>query len=375
MGYHKTVGAITMPKISLKGITKYFGRVKALENINLEINEGEYLFIIGPSGCGKTTLINCITGIIQPTKGNIYFNGKNVQDLSIEERHFAMVFQNIALFPHMSVEQNVTYGPFVDNLKKEMQNEIGEEMLELVDLLEQKKLYPRALSGGAQQKTALARALATKEKLLILDEPISALDYKVRVTLRYEIQHLVKKLGLTAIHITHDQEEAMSIADRIVIMRAGEIIEIGTPEQLYVSPKNLFTMNFVGESNFLEGMIIDKQERDTYVIEFRNKQIIQIYMIEKDFDLHDSVIMAFRPETASFVNHDKKNSLEGKILNRRFMGGMYRYDIKLSTDDDVIVDSNFYLQEKEKLFIYPDPKKVQLFSSPEFGLDKVLKLE
>ncbi|MHA1228422.1 MAG: ABC transporter ATP-binding protein, partial [Candidatus Hodarchaeales archaeon] len=218
-----------MPNVRLENVSKRFGRIQALKGINLSIRDGEYLAIIGPSGCGKTTLVNCITGIVPITEGDIYFNDLNVNNLSIEERNFAMVFQSIALFPHMKVEENVSYGPFVKNMSRKDREEISEKMLKLVDLLEQKQLLPRFLSGGAKQKTAVARALATKHKLLILDEPISALDYKVRVSLRCELRKLVKDLGLTAIHITHDPEEALSIADRVVIMRAGEIIEVGPP--------------------------------------------------------------------------------------------------------------------------------------------------
>ena len=184
-----------MPNVQLKGVSKHFGRIKALEKIDLEIKEGEYISILGPSGCGKTTLINCITGIVEPTHGTILIDGKNVTNLPIERREFAMVFQSIALFPHMTVEQNAAYGPFVKDLSKQSQTEISEEMLRLVDLLEQKHLLPRYLSGGAKQKTAVARALANKQKLLILDEPISALDYKIRVSLRYELRKLVKNLG------------------------------------------------------------------------------------------------------------------------------------------------------------------------------------
>lgn len=363
-----------MPNVRLEGVSKFFGRVKALEDIDLEIFDGEYLCIIGPSGCGKTTLINCITGIVDPTHGKISFDGEII-DLPIEKREFAMVFQSIALFPHMTAEQNVTYGPFVADLTREQQKETGNEMLELVDLLEQKKLYPRFQSGGAQQKTALARALATKEKLLILDEPISALDYKVRVTLRYEIQRLVKKLGLTAVHITHDQEEAISIADRIIIMRAGKIVETGSPQQLYERPATLFTMNFVGESNFLEGVIEHKFADDSYQFEFRNHQTLDLKGIEGYFEQGESIVMAFRPETVEISYEDETNTLLGTVMQKRFMGGYFRYEIELLSEDLIIIDSHEMLNKKEKIFIEFEPEKTRLFKSPKFGLRKVLALE
>ncbi len=364
-----------MPNVQLKGVSKYFGRIKALEEVDLEIKNGEYISILGPSGCGKTTLINCITGIVEPTHGTILIDEKNVENLPIERRDFAMVFQSIALFPHMTVEQNAAYGPFVKDEPKQTQEEISKEMLRLVDLLEQKQLRPRSLSGGAKQKTAVARALANKQKLLILDEPISALDYKVRVSLRYELRKLVKKLGLTAIHITHDQEEALSISDRLVILRAGQIIEIGSPQQLYERPQTLFSMNFVGESNFLEGMIKQKLAQDSYRIEFRNHQYIDLQGLKGDFDQGESIVLAFRPETVNFCSQEEDDALSGTILRKRFSGGYIRYEMELLTDDLIIVDSRTLLDEKEKIFIQLDPQKVQLFASPEFGLLEALSLE
>ncbi|UCG02944.1 MAG: ABC transporter ATP-binding protein [Candidatus Heimdallarchaeota archaeon] len=364
-----------MPNVQLKGISKYFGRIKALEKIDLEIKEGEYISILGPSGCGKTTLINCITGIVEPTHGTILIDGKNVAHIPIERRDFAMVFQSIAIFPHMTVEQNAAYGPFVRNVPKQTQEKISEEMLRLVDLLEQKQLRPRSLSGGAIQKTAVARALANQEKLLILDEPISALDYKVRVSLRYELRKLVKDLGLTAIHITHDQEEAMSISDRLVILRAGQIVEVGTPQQLYERPQTLFSMNFVGESNFIEGMIKKKLTETSYRIEFRNHQYIDLQGLEGNFHRGESIVLAFRPETMDFCSQEQDNTLSGTISRKRFSGGYIRYEVELATDDTIIIDSQTQLKEKEKTYIQIDPQDARLFTAPEFGLKKVLALE
>jgi ABC-type Fe3+/spermidine/putrescine transport system ATPase subunit len=364
-----------MPNVQLRGVSKHFGPIKALENINLEIKEGEYVSILGPSGCGKTTLINCITGIVEPTNGTILIDGKNVAHIPIERRDFAMVFQNIAIFPHMTVEQNAAYGPFVRDVPKQTQEKISEEMLRLVDLLEQKQLYPPSLSGGAKQKTAVARALANQEKLLILDEPISALDYKVRVSLRYELRKLVKNLALTAIHITHDQEEAMSISDRLVILRAGQIVEVGTPQQIYEHPHTLFSMNFVGESNFLEGMIKQKFTENSYRIEFRNHQYIDLQGLEGDFVRGESIVLAFRPETVDFSIQEEDDTLSGTILRKRFSGGYIRYEVELLTDDVIIIDSRFLLEEKEKIFIRIDPTEARLFSAPKYGLKKVLALE
>jgi ABC-type Fe3+/spermidine/putrescine transport system ATPase subunit len=364
-----------VPTIHLTGVSKFFERIKAVDNVDLKINEGEYLFILGPSGCGKTTLINCIAGIVPPTHGTVFFDNVEVNSLPIEQRDFAMVFQSIALFPHMTVEQNVSYGPFVRDESKDKQTEISTRMLELVDLLEQKKLLPRSLSGGAQQKTAVARALANEQKLLLLDEPISALDQKVRVALRYELRKLVKDLGLTAIHITHDQEEAMSIGDRIAIMRAGKIVEIGTPKDLYEQPKTLFTMNFVGEANFLEGRVKQKIKDNGYRIEFRNKECIELRTLEGNFEEDESVVVVFRPENAEITFEDHLDSFSGKIISEQFTGGFIRYEVELLTEDVIIIDSRTPLDIKQKVFIKLDPQSTRIFTAPEFGLKKVLALE
>jgi len=363
-----------MPNVKITNLVKRFGRVVALDGIDLEIQEGEYLAILGPSGCGKTTLINCITGIVDITEGEVLIDNKSVNGIPIERRDFAMVFQNIALFPHMTVSQNISYAPFVADLSQSEQKIVEKEMLQLVDLLEQKDMYPKSLSGGAQQKTAVARALATREKLLILDEPISALDYKVRVSLRYAIRRLVKKLGLTAIHITHDQEEAASVADRILILRAGKVVEVGTPEQLYLSPQSLFTMNFVGESNFLEGLIDNVYSKELQV-GFRNKKYLSLNNDTLDFKEGESVVVAFRPENVILWTDTTQNSLEGEITGKRFIGGLYRYSITLQTEDKVIVDSRKDLKSNGKIFIQLKQKETRVFHAPRYGLKKSIELE
>lgn len=373
-------GGIKTPEVIIKSLTKSFGHIRALRNVNLHIKDGEYLGVVGPSGCGKTTLINCITGIVEPTEGDIIIDGKNVttEEISIEERGFSMVFQNIALFPHMNIVQNVDYPSFVKNLPSEELNERTENALRLVDLLEEKELFPRQISGGAQQKVSVARALATQAKLIILDEPISALDLKVRVELRYEILRLVKELGLTAIHITHDQEEVMSISDRVVLMRAGEIIEINTPKNLYMSPKSLFTLHFVGECNFLEGYI--KEISDMFsIIRFRNNLDFKLEKQVTEFDLGAPIVFTIRPENVRVKNlSDSTNEeIKGKLVETRFFGSYYRYSIKLETDDIVFVDqiSEYAETFEEDITVQFNPQHVLLFSAPLAGLMEELSLE
>jgi ABC-type Fe3+/spermidine/putrescine transport system ATPase subunit len=195
-----------MPIVELKRVSVIFGNVIAVDEVDLRIQDGEYVTILGPSGCGKTTLIRAIAGILEPTRGEVFIAGKNMKGVPIEERDIGYVFQNIALFPNMNVTNNVGYGPRVHEKDKEEQVEIARKYLELVKLLDKMQMFPSELCGGEQQKVSLARALATGAKLLLLDEPLSALDARVRVDLRYELRRLVKRLGLTTVHVTHDQE-------------------------------------------------------------------------------------------------------------------------------------------------------------------------
>ncbi|HUL39706.1 MAG TPA: ABC transporter ATP-binding protein, partial [Methanomassiliicoccales archaeon] len=208
-----------MPEVELHNITMRFGKVVAVDEVNLTIADGEYVTILGPSGCGKTTLIRVIAGILEPTQGEVYIGGRSMKGVPIEERDLGYVFQNIALFPHMTVRMNAAYGPTVKDRPVDEREQVARKYLEMVRLLDKMQMFPSELCGGEQQKASLARALATGAKLLLLDEPLSALDARVRVDLRYELRRITKSLGLTVVHVTHDQEEAMSVSDRIVVMR------------------------------------------------------------------------------------------------------------------------------------------------------------
>lgn len=211
-----------MPDVRIINVSKKFGKIVAVDNVSLHIHEKEYFSLLGPSGCGKTTLLRLIAGLIQPDKGEIYFGDKPVGDMPPEDRDIGFVFQTFALFPHMTVWDNVTYGPRVKGFDMKKAGTIGHEVLEMVKLHERLDALPSELSGGMMQRTAVARALAAGAKILLLDEPLGQLDAKVRNEIRYEIRRMAKDLELTAIHVTHDQAEAMSISDRIAVMRKGE---------------------------------------------------------------------------------------------------------------------------------------------------------
>lgn len=245
--------------VSLRNVTKRFGQPAAVDNVSLEIYEGEFLFLLGPSGSGKTTTLRMIAGYEQPTEGTIEIAGKVVNEIPIHERDIGMVFQNYALFPHKTVAENVGFGLKMRKIdKKERQGKV-KDALELVKLSGMEDRYPRQLSGGQQQRVALARALVFHPSLLILDEPLANLDRKLRDNMRFELKSLQEKVGITTIFVTHDQEEALTMADRTAVMDNGKLIQIGTPSEIYNSPKSKFVATFIGETNSFHGHISDKE--------------------------------------------------------------------------------------------------------------------
>ncbi len=361
-----------MPEIILRNITKRFGPVVASQDINLTIHDKEYVTILGPSGCGKTTLIRMIAGILQPTEGEVLIDGRDMRGMPIEERGIGYVFQNIALFPHLNAHDNVTYGPIVHDLSKEETEKIATRYLELVKLLDRMKMFPSELSGGEQQKVSLARALGSGAKLLLLDEPLSALDARVRMDLRYELRRLTKSLGLTVVHVTHDQEEAMTVSDRIVLMRSGRIVETGTPEHLYKRPKNIFTANFIGETNLIEGTVKGGDEDHT-LIYLRNGEIV--FSGPSGFESGDAVVLSIRPERV----HPANNGLHAVVTIVLFVGTYYR--ITARTDSEDTVEFDMPATESRVFNIGDDVNLVWsrnagiLYERPREGVAEAIKLE
>jgi len=311
-----------MPSIRVEGVTKRFGKFTALENINISVNDGEYVSIIGPSGCGKTTLLRIIAGIIREYEGHVYIDGELFDDKPLEKRGIGYVFQNIALFPNMNVGGNVSYSLRAKRFDSKTIRSVTLEMLELMKLTDRYYDYPARLSGGMQQKTALARALASGAKLLLLDEPLSLLDLKVRTELRYELRRIVKDLGLTAIHVTHDQEEAMAISDRIIVMRRARVVEEGAPLNLYLRPKKIFTAYFLGESNVLEGSVVNADEKSlevdvgSLIVKARNT----------GFQIGDKVVVIIRPELIKFSSE----GIEGVVLKKIMEGFISRLIVNVN---------------------------------------------
>ncbi len=311
-----------MPIVELVDVYKRFGQVVAVDGVNLRIEDGEYVAIVGPSGCGKTTTLRIIAGLVKPDRGKVLIDGEDVSNVPPEERSIGFVFQNYALFPHMTVWENVTYGPWVKGWDEPKINDVAREMLYLVNLGGRADAYPKELSGGMQQRVALSRALATETRLLLLDEPLGALDAKIRAELRSELRRLVKDLGVTAVHVTHDTEEAMVISDRIVVMRRGKVEQVGSPREVYLNPKTLFVAGFIGEMNFLEGIIIERSDDVVNVkLEGSNDQII---VKDEDglFKRGSRVVIAIRPENITF--EEGESSLQGIVKDAFFLGPMIK---------------------------------------------------
>lgn len=240
-----------MSYLEIKNVNKYYGKFHALKNINLTIEKGEFISFLGPSGCGKTTLLRVISGLEELNSGNIFLKGKDISNLHPSKRNFSIVFQSYALFPNMTVWENIAYGLENKKIPKDKIKDKVLEVLEMVGLAGISGKYPNEMSGGQQQRVALARAVALEPDVLLLDEPLSALDAKVREKLRNDIKMLQKKLGLTTIMVTHDQEEALSVSDKIMVMQSGVVMQVGTPREIYEKPNSLFVADFIGKINFL----------------------------------------------------------------------------------------------------------------------------
>ncbi len=356
-----------MPDVKIVNVTKKYGKVYALDDVSLTIHDKEYFSLLGPSGCGKTTLLRLIAGLIEPDSGEIYIGDRRVDKVPPEDRDIGFVFQTFALFPHMTAWGNVLYGPKVKNYNEQQAKIIGHEVLELVKLDERLNAYPSELSGGMMQRVAVARALAAGAKTLLLDEPLGQLDAKVRNEIRYEIRRMAKDLNLTAIHVTHDQSEAMSISDRIAVMKKGKVIQVGSPQELYIKPNSIFVAHFIGESNFLEGFITGGDG----MTELELRGGLKAKVLNPGIKIDERIVLAIRPEVCILKNgHEpNQNAFLGKIEKVTFEGTFIRYEIRLENDDHFIINKPALTDEWmavgddvtitypiEKVHVYPYPK-------------------
>ena len=301
--------------IDLQNISVSFDEQTILNNINLQIHDGEFVTLLGPSGCGKTTTLRIIAGFQQPDKGNVIFEGKNIDGVPAYKRQVNTIFQRYALFPHLNVHDNIAFGLKVKKIKdKKVINKKVDEMLELVNLKGFGSRNINSLSGGQQQRVAIARALAVDPRVVLLDEPLGALDLKLRKDMQIELKNIQQKLGITFIYVTHDQEEALSMSDTVVVMNNGEIQHIGTPLDVYNEPKNAFVDDFIGESNILDGVM-----HEDFSVEFSG---MRFQCVDKGFKKDEPVDVVIRPEDID-VLPEGQGMLSGKVTSVTFKGVHY----------------------------------------------------
>jgi len=318
--------------IQLRDVVKRFGTLEAVSHISLEVRDSELFTLLGPSGCGKTTLLRLIAGFHKPDEGEVYFDGKKVTIIPPYERNIGMVFQNYALWPHMTIFENIAYGL---KIKKFSPKEISSNVfrvLNLVNLTGLEKRYPGQLSGGQQQRVALARALVLNPHVLLLDEPLSNLDAKIRVQVRAEIRKLQKDLAITTIYVTHDQEEALTLSDRIAVINQGKLQQIGFPQDLYERPQNPFVADFIGINNLIAGEVKELHALEGWMKVHTEVGAIICSSTER-FKVGDRCVISVRPETASLSQSEDApkdlNSISGMVNFAYYIGSTIRYDVEI----------------------------------------------
>ena len=318
-----------MATVELRGLCRTFGSVVALDHLDLEVHSGEFVSLLGPSGCGKTTALRIIAGFEWPDSGEVLVEGQDVLGQAANKRNMGMVFQAYSLFPNLTAQQNVEFGLRVRKESREKRARRARELLELVGLASAMDRYPRQLSGGQQQRVALARSLAIEPSVLLLDEPLSALDAKVRVQLRAEVRRIQLELGITTLYVTHDQEEALSISDRVAVMSQGRIEQLGTPAQIYSGPRTAFVANFVGTMNKLEGTVVSLEDRVVRC----GPLLLQVPDPTFNHPAGEKVELFLRPEDISIgllSNGDKPapGLFEGRVTSLTFLGPVTRVGLE-----------------------------------------------
>lgn len=328
--------------VIIKDAVKKYGEFTAVNKVNIHIKQGEFFTLLGPSGCGKTTLLRMIAGFNSIDGGEILFNDRVINKVEAYKRDIGMVFQNYAIFPHMSVYENVAYGLKAKKVPKSEIDRRVKDALELVQISALAARQPSELSGGQQQRVALARAFVIEPGVLLMDEPLSNLDAKLRVQMRTIIKKLQKRLGITTIYVTHDQEEALAISDSIAIMKDGNIMQIDTPENIYKKPLNTFVAGFIGTSNFIGGEILSQDENMKASIKLTNDAMFNVKLKKK---YSGKVIVSVRPEQFT-ITEESIDTISGEILISTFLGDFVNYEVLLK--DGSTVEVNEYTKDIEK---------------------------
>jgi ABC-type Fe3+/spermidine/putrescine transport system ATPase subunit len=363
--------------IQLKDVTKKYEAITALDHLTLSIKDMEYVCVLGPTGAGKTTLLRIIAGLLDPDEGEIYIEGRRVNEVPPEKRNAVYMFQQYALFPHMNVWQNVSFSPVIKDYREKRIERLTQEILEMVKLADRSDAFPNELSGGMQQRIALARGLASGARILLLDEPLGALDARLRVDLRSLLRKLAKDQKLTIIHVTHDQEEALMIADRVVVIRNGKIEQIGTPQEIYTTPKSVFIMSFVGGANFIEGNVLTVRDSGS-IIEIQGSY--KVHVTDTSRMIGEKVVVALRLKDVVIGRSELPgaNQFTGFITSVHFIGGSIEYLIRL--DNGVSVSSKKLISNLAKTYKVNDschvsflPDKCYVFDYPKTSLFKEIE--
>ena len=348
--------------IHIKNTKKQYEDNVVIKNLSVDIKPGELFTLLGPSGCGKTTLLRMIAGFNSIEAGTIAFDDKIINNIPVYKRNFGMVFQNYAIFPNMTVYRNIEYGLKNKKLPKEEIKSRVAEIMETVQITQFKDRYPDKLSGGQQQRVALARAIVVKPQVLLMDEPLSNLDAKLRIEMREAIRDIQKKIGITTVYVTHDQEEALAISDRIAVMNKGDIQQIEAPEQIYLRPYNTFVADFIGHSNRIVGTVLEQSAGST-VIALPGGLTITVENL-KPLNKGDEVLVYVRPEEFTF--EEKGNGIEAKVLVKRFLGKYIQYimDCGLSYNVEVSADTSsaeHIFSEGETVYLGVNTRRINLF--------------
>ena len=326
---------LSAASVEFRNVTKAFGEVEAVKDVSFTIEAGTLVTLLGPSGCGKTTTLRMIAGLESITKGQIFIDEVDVTNLSVTQRDVSMVFQSYALFPHMTVMENVRYGLREMGKNKAEQKYFAEEGMAMVGLHGFGDRMPNELSGGQQQRVAVARALVLKPKVLLFDEPLSNLDAKLRRKVREEIRELQQKMNLTAVYVTHDQEEAMAVSDKIIVMRNAEIAQLGTPKELYQAPSDLFIADFIGDATIVKGKYLRK-EKEQAVIQLPD---VEIKLPHRNIqNLEGEVDVAIRPHALHLTTEIKDNCIHGTVTKSTYLGGRVEYEVDTSMGELFAVD-------------------------------------
>jgi len=351
--------------IELSHISKTFDDSLVLDDLCLEVKENEFLTLLGPSGCGKTTTLRIIGGFETPDQGKVIFEGKDITNLQPNQRNLNTVFQKYALFTHMTIEENIAFGL---KIKKKSASYIRDKVkyaLKLVNLEGYEHRKPSSLSGGQQQRIAIARAIVNEPKVLLLDEPLGALDLKLRQNMQYELMRLKEELGITFIYVTHDQEEALTMSDKIVVMNQGYIQQMGTPEDIYNEPQNAFVADFIGDSNILDGIMIEDRLVEILGTRFP--------CVDEGFGKNRPVDVVIRPEDVE-LRDEGQGILDGVVTSLIFRGVHYEMDV-MAGGYEWLVHSTVARQEGERVSIFVIPFNIQIMNKPESEDEMAVSVE